>query len=165
MKDLKTILEYSLLADVEDNITAGNNYVKSIDDLRLLDLVYAKSFEDFKCIYDKLFIKTLNVAKPVKTNTYLDKFEKETEYGYITSKVSTIIEFYTKRGLNNDIGIKIGTKYTSFYITWNTRNNYLSVAKNRGGGFDKHTSVEIGRVFELPEEMERDYIILKSRAR
>jgi hypothetical protein len=165
MKDLKTLLKGSLLADVEDTMEAGNNYAKSINDSRLWDLAYAKSFEEFKHIYDKLFIKVSNTAKPVKTNAYLDQFKKETEYGYITSKVSTIIEFYTKRGLNTDIGIKIGTKSTSLYIMWNTKNNYLSIAKNRGGGFDKNTSVEIDRVFELPEEMEHDYKILKSRAR
>lgn len=165
MKDLRTLLEASILTDVEDTITTGNNYAKSIDDSRLYDLAYAKSFEEFKRIYDKLFIKVSNIAKPVKTNACLDQFKKETEYGYITSKASTIIEFYTKRGLNTDIGIKIGTKSTSLYIMWNTKNNYLSIAKNRGGGFNKNTFVEIDRVFELPKEMERDYKILKSRAR
>ena len=166
MKDLKTLcnvnipnslhslLEGSLLADIEDTIKYGN---KIIDYSKLINILNAKSKQEFYLAYNTLYNIISNEKEPVKTINQREYRGKK--IGNVYKRKGVFIEF---RDID-DITIKIGTYNKCIYIEWDKIINKVIVYETFG--FNEYYFAVLDRTFELPKHMEAYYKLLVKQSR
>lgn len=142
MKDLKTLLEGSLLADVEDTIKSGDKY-KNVD---LEMLMNAKSESEFNMLYNILKEQIVSTQKrpEIVTGAFGHKFIK-------TNPGEFYIVFYKCKQLGKEFpAIIFGNKDTvSAY--WSPRNKLITSWSNIGFSH-LHSGIYKDEIRQLPKE-------------
>ena len=166
MKDLKTLcnvnipnslhslLEGSLLADVEDTIKYGN---KITDYSKLINIFNVKSEHEYILAYNTLYSIISNKNEPVLTIN--QKKYHGNKIGNVYKSKGIFIEFRDVA----DKCIKIGTSKKSIYIEYDNILNKTLVYNSYG--FNEVYYALSDRTFELPKHMEADYKLLAKQSR
>lgn len=149
MKDLKTILEASILADIEDTIKTSDEYI-NVDFNKLTD---AKSKEEFNILYDLLRTKLEKNGKKIN----VVKFAK----GYRLSRIKKdecYIAFPDKHK-HNMKSLKIANDKTkeTMVIGWSETINRIHKTLDFGRSINDVVSRAIyTEVYQVPKEWYND---------
>jgi hypothetical protein len=146
--------ESSILADVEDTIKYGN---KIIDYSKLINILNAKSKQEFYLAYNTLYNIISNEKEPVKTINQREYHGNK--IGNVYKSKGIFIEFRNVA----DKCIKIGTSKKSIYIEYDNILNKTLVYDSYG--FNEVYYALSDRTFELPKHMEADYKLLAKQSR
>ena len=143
MKDLKTLLEGSLLADVDDTITFGDKY-KDVD---LEMLMNAKSESEFNMLYNLLKEQLASTQKrpEIVTGAFGHKFIK-------TNPDEFYIVFYNCKQSGKEFpAIIFGNKETAGAY-WHPNRNKLTTSWSSMGFSHLHNGMYKDEIRQLPKE-------------
>lgn len=147
MKDLKTILEASILADIEDTIKTSDEYV-NVDFNKLTD---AKSKEEFNILYDLLRTKLEKNGKKIN----VVKFAK----GYRLSRIKKDEYYIAFPDKNSMKALKIANDKTKeiMGIIWSENINRIHKDMQFGRSIsDVVSSAIYTEVYQVPKEWYND---------
>ena len=155
MKDLKTLLEGSLLGDIEDTIKSGDKY-KDVD---LEMLMNAKSESEFSMLYNILKEQIISTQKrpEIVTGAFGHKFIK-------TQPGEYYIVFHNRKDGSKEFPSLLFGNKDNVSVCWHPIRNKLMTSWSNIGFSHLPDTVYKNEIRQLPKEWSKQVVKLIKKA-